>query len=61
MESGAVANICRLNGTELVIIKGITDFPGNYDPDDERQYLEYQENVPKVMEKILKNDLCDFV
>ena len=61
MESGAIANICRLNHTEIVIIKGITDFPGNYDPKDERQYFEYKENVPKVMEKILDEYLCHFV
>ena len=61
MESGAIANICRLNHTEIVIIKGITDFPGNYDPKDERQYLEYKENVPKVMEKKLKDYLSDFI
>ena len=54
MESGAITNICRLNHTEIVIIKGITDFPGNYEPEDERQYLEYKENIPRVMEKILK-------
>lgn len=61
MESGAVANICRMNGTELVIIKGITDFPGRYDADDERQVTVYRENVPKVMEKILKEYLCLFI
>lgn len=53
MESGAVANVCHINGIDLYIIKGITDFPGNYDPKDERQYLEYQTNVPIVMSKIL--------
>ena len=61
MESGAIANICRQNNTEIVIIKGITDFPDNYEPEDERQYLEYKENVPKVMEKILDEYLCHFV
>ena len=61
MESGAIANICSLNHTELVIIKGITDFPGNYEADDERQYLEYKENVPKVMEKILKDYINCFI
>ena len=35
--------------------KGISDFPGTYEPDDERQYREYEENAPKVMEKILKD------
>ena len=61
VESGAIANICKLNNTEIVIIKGITDFPGNYDPDDERQYLEYRDNVSKAMERILKDDLCSFI
>ena len=61
MESGAIANVCKLNNTEIVIIKGITDFPGNYEPDDERQYQEYKENVPKVMERILKEYLYHFI
>lgn len=61
MESGAVANICNLNNVEFIIIKGITDFPGNYDVTDERQYLEYKENVPKVMNKILKDYLAKFI
>jgi hypothetical protein len=29
--------------------------------DDERQYLEYKENVPRVMEKILKDYLYKFI
>ena len=61
MESGAVANICKLNNVEVIIIKGITDFPGNYELTDERQYLEYKENVPKVMNKILKEHLQKFI
>ena len=61
MESGAVANICKLNNVEIIIIKGITDFPGNYDVTDEKQYLEYKENVPKVMNKILKEYLQEFI
>ncbi len=61
MEAAAVANICQLNNTEIIILKGISDFPGNYDPADERQYQEFVENVPKVMEKILNNDICKFI
>lgn len=61
MESGAIANICKLNDVEIIIIKGITDFPGNYEVTDEKQYLEYKENVPKVMDKILKEYLTIFI
>ena len=61
MEAAPIANICQLNNTEIVIIKGISDFPGNYDPADKRQYQEFVENVPKVMEKILNNDICKFI
>lgn len=61
MEAAAIANVCKRNNTEFVIIKGITDFPGNYEVDDDRQYQEYKENVPKVMEKILKDYLADFI
>ena len=36
MEFGVIANICKLNKIELVIIKGITDFPDDYKVDDDR-------------------------
>ena len=61
MESAAIAEVCKLNNTELVIIKGISDFPGHYEVDDERQYQEFVENVPKVMEKILNDYITDFI
>ena len=46
MEAAAIANICQLNSKESVILKGISDFPGNTVPKDERQYQEFAENVP---------------
>ena len=61
MEAAPVANICQLNNTEIVILKGISDFPGKYDPADQRQYQEFVENVPKVMRKILNDYLCHFI
>lgn len=61
MEAYAVANICNLNKTELVVIKGITDYPGDYEEPSEEQYLEYKNNVPIVMEKILKEYLNKYI
>ena len=61
MESAAIANICKFNNVEIIIIKGITDFPGDYEVTDERQYLEYKENVPKVMDKIMRQYLENFL
>lgn len=61
MESAAIAEVCKLNDTELVIIKGISDFPGHYEVDDERQYQEFVENVPKVIEKILNDYVAEFI
>lgn len=48
----------------LIGITGVDvyrNFPGDYEVDDERQYLEYKGNVPKVMEKILKDYLYKFM
>lgn len=61
MEAAAVANICHLNNKELIILKGISDFPGNYDSTDERQYQEFVENVPRVMARILNDYVSEFI
>ena len=61
MEAASVANVCKLNNIELIVIKGITDFPDNYEPTDENQYLEYMKNVPIVMNKILNDFLKKFI
>ena len=61
MESVAVGNVCKTNNIELVIIKGITDFPGDYEESSEEQYLEYKSNIPKAMDKILREYLERFI
>ena len=61
MEAAAVANVCHINNKELVILKGISDFPANYDPTDERQYQEFVENVPRVMARILNEYIGKFI
>ena len=61
MEAAPIANICQLNNKELVILKGISDFPGNFDPDDKRQYQEFVENVPRVMMRILNDYISEFI
>lgn len=61
MESAPIAFICKVNNVECVIIKGISDFPGNYDVLDENQFQEYVINVPKVMNKICDEFLKYFI
>ena len=61
MEAFSVVDICKINNIDIKVIKGITDFPGNYSSDDEKQYLEYKENVNIVMKKILDNYLEKYI
>ena len=52
MESAAIVHTCFVNSIECIVIKGISDFPGNYNYDDEAQFMEYVNNIPLVMNKI---------
>jgi len=52
MESAPIAFICKTNSVECIIIKGISDFPTNYDSTDKKQFEEYVINIPKVINKI---------
>lgn len=61
MESAPIAYICKVNNVECIIIKGISDFPKNYDVSDEKQFQEYVINVPKVMNKICDEYLSKFI
>lgn len=61
MEAFSVVDICKINNIDIKVIKGITDFPGDYSSDDEKQYLEYKENVNIVMKKILDNYLEKYI
>ena len=56
-ESAAIEYICRANGVECVVIKGISDFPKNEsetnkEDSHEEQLNIFLENIPKVMTKI---------
>lgn len=61
MESAPIAYICKVNNVECIIIKGISDFPANYDATDENQFQEYLINIPKVMNKICDEYLNRFI
>lgn len=61
MESAPIAYICKVNNVECIIIKGISDFPKNYEITDEKQFQEYVNNVPKVMNKICNEYLEKFI
>ena len=61
MESAPIAYICKVNNIECIIIKGISDFPSNYEATDENQFQEYVINIPKVMNKICDEYLNIFI
>ena len=65
-EAGAIAYICKKNGVECIIIKGISDFPtieSNSDQfkSNDEQINVYIENTPKVMNKIFDEYLARFI
>ncbi|AIF42894.1 permease [Virgibacillus sp. SK37] len=65
-EAGAIAYICKKNGVECIIIKGISDFSTDESSSDKyesnmAQINIYVENTPKVMNKILKDYLKRFI
>ena len=61
MESAPIAYICKVNNVECIIIKGISDFPSNFDFNDSEQFQEYVRNIPVVMEKICTEYLEKFI
>ncbi|WP_214734465.1 permease [Exiguobacterium sp. s154] len=65
-EAGAIAYICKKNGVECIIVKGISDFPTderNTNPVDSNmeQINVYIANTPKVMNKIFDDYLIRFI
>lgn len=61
-ESAAIAYICKANGVECIIIKGISDFPTNEEETSKEESHEGQlnvflTNIPIIMNKILDNYL----
>lgn len=56
-ESAAIEYICRANGVECIVVKGISDFPKNEAETSNEDLYEKQlniflENIPKIMTKI---------
>lgn len=65
-ESAAVAYICKKNGVECVILKGISDFPVHGTEEEmkfvnEQQISLYLSNTPKVMNRIYEAYLPRFM
>lgn len=65
-EASAIAYICKKNGIECIIIKGISDFPTDERNTDKvesniEQINVYLENTPKVMNKIFDEYLNRFI
>ena len=61
-EAAAIALICKANGVECVVIKGISDFPNEVKGPEERdavmaQYNTYVGNIPHIMNDIFDNNL----
>ena len=51
-ESGAVAEICEINGKKCLILRGITDKPVDaHQSDRQKQAADYKQNTFPVMEK----------
>ncbi len=55
-ESAAIAQVCRMNNVKCVIVKGISDFPKDINNNNE-QFNEFIDNVPRVMKTIFNNYL----
>lgn len=61
-ESAAIAYICKANGIECIVIKGISDFPTNENESSkeashENQLNVFLNNIPIVMNNIIDNYL----
>ena len=61
-ESAAIAYICKANGVECVVIKGISDFPTNEnettkEDSHEGQLNVFLTNIPIIMDNIIDNYL----
>ena len=56
-EAAGIAYIAKINNVDVIIIKGISDFPTNEEKTDkktshEEQYKKFIENIPIIMHKI---------
>ena len=58
-ESAAIAYICKANGVECVVIKGISDFPTNENETTKEESHEGQLNIFLTNIPIIMNDIID--
>ena len=61
-ESAAFAYVCRLNGLDCTVIRGISDFPHEFTPEEaadtgNAQIQGYLRNTPVIIERILRECL----
>ena len=61
-EAAGIAYVCKVNNVDILIIKGISDFPTNEKDSNkklshEEQYNLFIKNIPIIMNKILNNYL----
>lgn len=61
MEASAIFKICKINGIECIIIKGISDKPikGENGYDEQSEVYEY--NLPIVMKKLIEDYLTEVI
>lgn len=55
MESGAIAQVCRLRDIPFAVIRVVSDYPGA--PDHLDQYLNFWDDAPEATFKVLKTIL----
>lgn len=65
-EAASIAYVCKKNNVDVLIIKGISDFPTNEkettkEISHEEQYKIFISNIPIIMNKIYDNYLCQVI
>lgn len=61
MEASAVLKICKVNGIECIIIKGISDKPIKGENGYDEQLDVYEYNLPIVMKNIIEDYLTEVI
>ena len=65
-EAAGIGYICKINNVDILVIKGISDFPSNeaetsIQTSYEEQYSQYKRNIPIIMNKILNEYLKEVI
>lgn len=61
MEASAISKICKINGIECIIIKGISDKPIKGESGYDEQLDVYEYNLPIVMKKLIEDYLTEVI